>query len=70
MYQQSSADQAATDAAGRPAFTITASIEYTGSYSVSLNGVNVGGQQNIGGASRTSTTALAVAEAQAINTEG
>jgi hypothetical protein len=70
VYQQSSADQAATDAAGRPAFTITASIEYTGSYGVSLNGVNVGGQQNIGGASRTSITALAVSEAQAINTEG
>jgi len=67
-YPRSSLGQAGTDGAGRPAYTVSAEIEYIGGYSVSLYGVPMGGQDNIGGVARVSETTIAVNEAQAINT--
>lgn len=64
LFSQSSAGQSGH------AFTITATITYTGSYVVTANGVPVGGRNNIGNIQRTSTTTLAVNEAQAINDDG
>ncbi|HET6952049.1 MAG TPA: hypothetical protein VFI47_16830 [Acidimicrobiales bacterium] len=54
-------------AGGRPAFPITAQINYTGGYTVTANGVTVGGNADIGGIQRTSETVLAVEQGQAIN---
>jgi hypothetical protein len=67
-YERSSVEQAGSDPQGRSAYTVSADIEYVGSYSVTLGGVAVGGQTNIGGVGRVSETLLAVNEAQAINT--
>jgi hypothetical protein len=66
-YDRSSAGQVARDAAGRPAYTVAADIAYVGGYEVTLGGVYVGGQADIGGVARASETTLAVNEAQAIN---
>ncbi|HEX5947110.1 MAG TPA: hypothetical protein VFY82_12565 [Acidimicrobiales bacterium] len=66
VYDQSSIDGDATHH-GLPAYTISAEVNYTGAYTVSANGVQVGGATDIGDIQRTSETALAVNEAQAIN---
>lgn len=70
-YQRSSAGQGSADGAGRPAYSITASVSYTGGYAVSVFGIGVGGDPNLGNISRTSEPYfLAVDEAQALNTGG
>jgi len=63
-YDQSSAGL------GGDAYTVSANVEYEGSYTVTLFGVFAGGSPNIGGATRVSSVALPVAEAQAINNRG
>lgn len=70
-YQQSSLGQTGTDAAGRPAYTITVSMTYIAGYSVSVGGEIVATVDPIGNVDRTSPPYyLAVEEAQAINTRG
>jgi hypothetical protein len=70
-YQRSSAGQPNLDDVGRPAYGITASVTYTGGYSVSVAGFTVGGVDNLGDITRTSEPyLLAVDEAQALNTGG
>jgi hypothetical protein len=58
------------DHSSPPSFTVSATIEYTGSYQVFFNGTFVTGQSNIGGVTRVSSTSIAVQQAQAINTPG
>ena len=67
VYARSSLNGGGTHT-GLPAYTITAEVTYTGSYTVTANGVQVGGVTDIGDIQRTSETSLAVNEAQAINT--
>jgi hypothetical protein len=55
---------------GLPAYTITAEVAYTGGYAVYVGTTRVGGSDDIGTIYRTAETALAVNEAQAINTQG
>ena len=69
VYDRSSIDGGGTHN-GLPAYTITAEVNYTGAYTVTANGVQVGGVTDIGDIQRTSETTLAVNEAQAINTRG
>jgi hypothetical protein len=70
-YESSSAGQPGTDARGRPAFPISASITYTGGYEVSIFGQPVGGRADLPDITRQSDPVyLAVAEAQALNTWG
>jgi hypothetical protein len=66
-YTRSSHGQQATDDAGNPAFTITASYFYEGSYEVRVMG-EVIDSGLLGDMEVTSSTVLAVNEAQAINT--
>lgn len=67
-YATSSALQPAATDVG-PAYEVTASITYTGGYSVSVGGQAVGGDPDLGDIVRTSEPVyLPVAEAQAINT--
>jgi hypothetical protein len=65
-YNRSSLGQPHTDAAGNPAFEVTASYTYTGTYTVSVMG-QVIGSGSLGDIPRVSTTYLAVEEAEAIN---
>ena len=67
-YDRSSRHQSAVDGLGRPSYTVSANVEYIGSYSVTLAGIPVGGESDIGGVARVSEISLAVNEAQAVNT--
>jgi hypothetical protein len=68
-YNRSSRGAGATDANGRPAFTVTATYGYTGGYETYVMGelLDSGTLDVI---ERTSEAVLAVNEAQAINTNG
>jgi hypothetical protein len=66
-YTRSSADQEIDAATGLPSYTITASYLYTGTYEVHVMGALIDSGP-LGDIERTSTTTLAVSEAQAINT--
>jgi hypothetical protein len=72
IYQRSSLGQPAREAAGnQPAYRLTASLDYIGGYAVFLNGVNIGGDANLGGITVASNPYfLPVEEAQAINRTG
>ena len=67
-YNASSFGQPAVDARERPAYSVTASVTYTGGYSVSAFGIPVGGDPNLGGITRTSEPyLLAVLDGEALN---
>ena len=66
-YTRSSYGQDATDAAGNPAFTVTASYTYVGGYDVYVMGSLID-SGTLGDIEVSSSTTLAVNEAQAINT--
>lgn len=65
-YNRSSLGQPHTDAAGNPAFEVTASYTYTGTYTVSVMGTVID-SGSLGDIPLVSTTYLAVEEAEAIN---
>jgi hypothetical protein len=67
-YTESSVEQTGRDAFGRPAYILTATIEYIGSYTVTFNGTPVTSNSNIGAVAPVSTTEIAVEELQAVNT--
>jgi hypothetical protein len=67
-YNASSFGQPAIDENQRPAYAVTASVTYTGGYSVSAFGIPVGGDPNLGGITRTSEPyLLAVLDGEALN---
>jgi hypothetical protein len=66
-YNRSSYGQEATDAAGNPAFTVTASYTYVGGYEVYVMGSLID-SGSLGDIEVSSETTLAVNEAQAVNT--
>jgi len=67
-YNASSFGQPAVDDDLRPAYSVTASVTYTGGYSVSAFGIPVGGDPNLGGITRTSEPyLLAVLDGEALN---
>jgi hypothetical protein len=68
-YRRSSLGAGSTDQEGRDAYTVSAELEYQGTYTVTLFGVPVGQPTAIGGIGRTSQVPLAVSEAQAINND-
>jgi hypothetical protein len=68
-FNRSSARQPFADSASQPAYEVTASYSYTGGYEVWVMGDQID-RGTLDDIPRTSMTYLAVAEAQAINTEG
>lgn len=71
VYERSSAGLPDDDDQGRPAYAVTASVDYTGGYAVYVLGVEIGRVDDLGEITRTSPPhLLAVEEAQALNTVG